>query len=179
MTPKTSSGRWLAGISVSVVALAIIAVIVTLVAGSGDPEPLPEGSPEAAVQDFILAVDKGEFEAAYALLHPELRDVCPISEFRRYVGDGRDAGFRVALRSVDLIADEAHVAVAVTSFSGRPPFDFSEYTNEALFVLVEVDGAWMIKEAPWPFGGCHFIPRPTATPTPTPTPTSTPVPAGS
>jgi hypothetical protein len=159
------------------VVLAIVAVIVTLVAGAGDPEPLPEGSPEKAVQDFILAVDDGDFEAAYAMLHPDLQDTCPVSDFRRYIGEGRDSGFRVSLKSVDYIREEAHVTVAVTTFSGSPPFDFSEYTSDSLFVAVQVDGTWLIREAPWPFSGCPYLPpKPTATPTRTPTPTDTPTP---
>ena len=54
--PTTSSARWLAGMTAGVGALGVIAVIVTLLASSGDPEPLPPGSPEARVQDFIYVV---------------------------------------------------------------------------------------------------------------------------
>jgi hypothetical protein len=180
MTPRTSSGRWLAGITVSVVVLAIIAVVVTLVAGSGDPPELPDGSPEAVVQDFILAVDNGEYQAAYELLHPFVRTNCPISEFRRYIEPGRDSEFRVSLRSVEEVGNEAHVTVDVTSFYGNPPFDFSESTQTSTFVLVQEDGAWLISEAPpWPFSNCPYYPErlPTSTPTPTPTPATSVTPA--
>lgn len=175
MTPKTSSGRWLAGITVSVLVLAIVAVVVTLTAGSGDADPLPEGSPEATVQDFIIAVDRGELDQAYAMLHPDVQAGCPPSDFRQFVRGGEDSGFRVALNAVDRIGDQVHVVVDVTTFSGRPPFDFSEYTNTARFVLEGSEDSWTIVEAPWPFSGCPYRPPlPTATPTPTPTPAVTP-----
>lgn len=173
--PTTSSGRWLAGMTVGVVALGLIAVIVTLLASSGDPTPLPPGSPEARVQDFILAIDDGAFDVAYDMLANEVTDNCTQSDFRRHVADGERAGLRVELDSVDLYDDEADVSVNVTSFSGSPPFDFSQNTYKARFALTRSDGGWAIDEAPWPFSGCPFPrPKPTATPAATPTPTASP-----
>ena len=175
MTPKTSSGRWLAGISISVVVLAIVAVIVTLVAGSGDPKPLPSGSPEAAVQDFILAVDKGDYNTAYAMLHPDVQDYCSPTDFASNLTNQRDNSLRISLKSVDTIAGQTHVTVDITNFYGSPPFDYSESTYPAMFVVEQVDGTWMIQEAPYQFSGCAYrLKPPTPTPSPTPTPTVTP-----
>ena len=175
--PTTSSARWLAGMTAGVIALGVIAVIVTLVASSGDPEPLPPGSPEARVQDFILAIDDGAFDVAYDMLAPAATDECTQADFRRHIADGQRAGLRVQLDSVDLYGDEADVTVNVTSLSGSPPFDFSESKQKARFTLSRTGDRWVVTEAPWPFSGCPF-PRvkPTATPTPTPTlqPTASP-----
>ena len=168
MIPQTSSARWLAGIALAVAALAVTAVIVTIAAGSGDPEPLPKGTPQAAVQDYILAIDHGEFDAAYDLLDTPLRENCEASEFRRQIRFGEGADIRVRLETVRTFEDEADVTVGITSFSGSPPFDFSERTHTATFSLRQGEG-WRITQAPYPFHGCPFsvpIPKPTATPVP-------------
>lgn len=169
--PTTSSARWLAGMTAGVVALGVIAVIVTLLASSGDPEPLPPGSPEARVQDFILAIDDGAVDVAYDMLASTAIDECAQADFRRHISDGQSAGLRVELDSVDRYGDEADVTVSVTSFRGSPPFDFSKSKQEARFALTKSDDDWLLTEAPWPFSGCPF-PRlkPTATPTPQPVP---------
>ena len=174
--PQTSSARWLAGITASVVLLAVIAIVVTLAAGSGDPVPLPEGSPEAAVQDFIIAIDDGDYAAAYRHFDEETRTQCVENDFRNSVSSGRNADMRVQLESVDLFdSGDANVTVRVRTFSGSPPFDFSESNYSTTFQLREVDGQWVILNAPWPFSGC-FAPRKVIRP-PTPTPTATHEPA--
>ena len=173
MFPQTSSGRWLAGITAGVFSLIAVAVVVALVA-SGDPEPLPEGSPEAAVQTYVQAIDDGDFRGAYRLLNAESREACEENEFRSRIRNGSDAGMRIILDYVDVVDDNALVSVNITSFHGDPPFDFSESTQSALFDLDRVDEAWEIVHAPWPFSGC-LRPPAKPTPTPEPTPTSTPV----
>lgn len=172
MNVTTSSGRWLLGITAGVVLLIAAAVVVTLLAGSGDPEQLPEGSPEARVQEYILAIENDDPGAAYAMLSDDLREQCSESDFRANVSAGRGTDDRVSLEGVDVFDDTAHVDVQIRSFSGSPPFDFSENTSEVRFVLRQVDSEWAITEAPWPYGGCYRLPpEPTATPTPTPSPT--------
>lgn len=174
--PQTSSARWLAGITAGVVLLAVIAIVVTLAAGSGDPDRLPEGSPEAAILDFIVAIDDGDYSAAYRLLAQDARDQCLENDFRSRVSHGRDTDMRVQLENVDIFGEEAGVTVKVRTFSGSPPFDFSETNRTVSFQLRKTDGEWAILNAPWPFSGCSMVPRnpiPTASPTPTPSPAPT------
>ena len=168
--PQTSSAHWLAAITAGVVLLAVIAVVVTLAAGSGDPEPLPEGSPEAAVQRFILAINDGEYSTAYRLLDEDVRNQCFENHFRTRVSNGRNTDMRVQLESVDRFDDEADVTVKVRTFSGSPPFDFSESNYTAFFQLRNLDGEWTILNAPQPFSGCGLNlrqPVPPSSPTPT------------
>ena len=178
--PQSSSARWLAGITAGVVLLAVIAVVVTLAAGSGDPEPLPVGSPEAAVQDFIIAIDDGDLAAAYLMLDDDVRGQCLERDFVNRLDSGRDSDMRVQLESVIFFDDGASVTVRIKSFSGSPPFDFSESNYTSSFRLRQVGDTWTILNAPWPFSSCGYrepLPVPTATPTPTPTVAVTPTPA--
>ena len=166
--PTTSSGRWLTGMVVGVIAIAIIAIVVTIFASSGDPELLPVGSPEAKIQDFVLAIDDGAFDVAHAMLSPEVGDGCSLTDFRRYVRDGQQSGLRVELENINVYGELADVTVNVSSFSGTPPFDFSENKHETYFALERTGEAWAITQAPWPFTGCPFVPL-QAKPTPAPT----------
>lgn len=174
--PSTSSGRWLAGIAIGVGALVVISLAVTLFSSNTPPQPLRGGSPEARVQDFILAIDDGELDAAYDMLDADAIADCSRTDFRQRASYGERAGLRVALHSVDLYDDQADVLVSVSSFSGSPPFDFSESHYEVRFNLTKHDETWAITLAPWPFSGCPFNlkPKPTPTPTGTAFPTSEP-----
>jgi hypothetical protein len=175
--PATSSGRWLAGITVGVIALAVIAVVVTLTASSRNPDALPLGSPEARVQEFILAIDDGKLDLAYGMLASAVADECRPSQFRGHLAQGQRSNLRVQLDDVSFYAEQADVTVSVSSFSGEPPFDFSENKHQARFTLSQGSMDWAIVEAPWPFSGCPFFQldtKRTLTPTSTPQPHSSP-----
>ena len=177
MIPKTSSGRWLAGITTAVGALVVISVVVALATGTDTPPLLAEDTPEGTVQRYIIAFQDADYTAAYALLTEDAHERCPIEEFRkqRRLGDRDDA--RVRLDATRPAGDDVEVSVSVTRFSGSPPFGVSEHTSTYYYLLTETDEGWRIADAPWPFGcpfglepGGRLIPPPPAPPTPTPTP---------
>ncbi len=177
--PTTSSGRWLVGIAVGVGALVILSLAVTLFSSGTPPRLLPVGSPEARVQDFILAIDDGELDAAYDMLDPDAVADCSRADFRQRASYGERAGLRVALHSVDIYNDQADVSVSVSSFSGSPPFDFSESNYDVRFALAKHDQTWAITLAPWPFSGCPFTVKSRPAATPVPLTTLTPKDSGS
>jgi hypothetical protein len=182
MIPKSSSSRWLAGTTVAVVAIAVISIIVALGTGSSIVT-LDEGSPEAAVQDFMLAIDDRDLDAAYALRHPDARVECSLDQFRRQLPRVQDSNrdMRIRLSSVHETPNSAEVTVEITQFSPpdlfEPDFVLRDGTYVATFVVRDIDGEWRIVSAPWPYQSCAFARRvllPTPTPKPTPTPTMTP-----
>lgn len=177
--PSTSSGRWLFGIAVVVGALVVISVAVTLFSSNSAPRPLPIGSPEARVQDFILAIDDGEIDAAYDMLEPDAVTECSRAYFRQHVSYSERAGLRASLHSVDIYDNQADVSVSVSSFSGSPPFDFSESNYQVWFALTKHDQTWAITLAPWPFSGCLFTVKSGPAETPGPATTRTPKDSGS
>jgi len=169
--PQPSSARWLAGITAGVLLLAVIAVVVTLTIGSDDPEPLPQGSPEAVVQEFIIAINDGDLRAAYGMLNNDARGQCIENDFGTRLDIQGDSDMRVQLESVNLFDSEASVTVRVKSFSGDPPFGFSERNYSSTFRLGKVGDIWTILNVPSPFGRCGYgQPLPVFTPTPTVTP---------
>ncbi|MEK9659391.1 MAG: hypothetical protein VW450_05550 [Chloroflexota bacterium] len=173
--PQHASGRWLVGIGAAVVALALVSVLVSVLAGGRGPAALEPGSPEEAVQRYLLAIKERDYAAAYALLGPDLTEACTLSDFLANARYDTMQDFRVQLDESQIVdVTHANVWVRITQFYGNPPFDLSESTFTTTFLLERVAGAWVLAEAPWPGYGCGFRsvkpePEPTSTPTPTPT----------
>ena len=168
MMPKTTSARWLAAISVVAVAVAAVSVIVTLAAGTGRADPLPEGSPERVAQLYILAIEDEDAEAAYALLHESVTEGCALSEFQREVRYDSDRDYRVTLDTVEILPDGANVFVETVNISAPSPFEVSTNRSSAVFFLRQSADEWRIARTPYPFQGCPY-----RDPTPTPRPTET------
>ena len=168
MMPKTTSARWLAAISVVAIAVAAVSVVFTIAAGTGRGDPLPEGSPERVVQLYILAIEDGDAEAAYALLHESVTEGCALSEFQREVRYDSDRDYRVTLDTVEILPDGANVFVETVNISAPSPFEVSTNKSSAAFFLQQSSGEWRIVRTPYPFQGCPYRP-PTATPLPTET----------
>ena len=176
MFPKTSSGRWLAGIVGAVVVLAMVSVLATLLAGD-DVEALPGGSPERAVQEYLLALQDREYSEAYALLASDLQSNCSLQDFQRSMRTPDQYTLRVRLDEVRMIETGAEVYVRITQSFSAQPFP-SESTMTQRYLLEEEAGSWRLTDASWPYHGCaRSFPEPTATPTPTPTATPAATPA--
>jgi hypothetical protein len=170
--PRTSSGRWLAGIIGAVIVLALLSIAVTLLAGT-DAEMLEEGTPQRAVQEYLLAVQARDYAAAYAWLSPEVREHCSIEDFERSFGFRNETSFRVRLDEVRLTSTGAEVSLRITETFSAQPFP-SESTFTHRYWLTQVDGNWRLRELGWPTWGCYSdrpIPAPEPAPTATPTPT--------
>ena len=170
--PQHASGRWLVGIGAAVVGLALVSVLVSVLAGGRAPADLEPGTPEEAVQRYLLAIKDRDHGAAYALLAPDIREACSftdyVSESRYFYQDTAD--FRAQMdETITLDTDTADVRVRITQFYGTPPFDLSESTFTATYLMERVDGAWYLGQAGWPHWGCpHRIEKPDPTPTPEP-----------
>ena len=189
---KTLSSRWLIGAAVAVAVLAVVSVVVVLATGDND-ETQPAGSPEAAVQDFLQAMQGGEYETAYAYLSPELQEDCTLTEFRRSSRFTEDSTQRVLLESTREVTDGVEVRVSIVSPPRGTVFQ-EEYSYTRVLLLQQIDGqqtggqqtggAWRFVDPPWPVEGCGRLPQrvpaeaPQRTPAQTPataTPTPSPV----
>jgi hypothetical protein len=161
---------WLIGGAAFLGVLLIAAIIVVL---TSKPQPLTPGTPEAAVQEFLLALTEEDFPTAHAYLSDELKEACPLesfggSDYPRYNIENN----RIALGESTITDDIAFVSIDVTYVSNDWPFGSSEYTNTERYSLKRIDGEWQFVSSPWPYYGCGPL-RPTepitiVTPTPEP-----------
>lgn len=147
-----SSTRWLVGTVVLVVAVAIVAVVVTTVR---EPRTYPADTPEGVVQRYLQAVADGDRDAALDLYAPQIRQRCededlgprPFPEERRSF----DADL-LGRERVD--ADTVDVRVRITEFSGEPPFDSGSYDHTEVYRVTEADGNWGLTDVSWPYYVC-------------------------
>ncbi len=173
---------WLIGAGVLLGALLIGAVTVALLE---QEDTLPEGSPEAAVQSFLLSLEDDEFGASYDSLSAELKEECEIDDLfgSTMRSDGRLESNRITLDKTTFVNGTAIVIVRLTQFQGSGPFGSSEYSFQQRYSLAQEEGEWKFKEYPWPLFQCgpfkpvpEFRPLPEGRPPPAPAPTAEPAP---
>jgi len=155
----SGSTRWLIAVAGVIAATVIVSILVTALAG-GDEE-FPEGSPEAAVQDYLGAIADRDATAALAFLSSDLTERCGEIPREAVVQRG-DNRFRATLTDTVVREDTTEVDVEITEIYGSDPFGGNEYDFQQLFVLVQEDGEWRFDETPWPL----FCPQPVSVPAP-------------
>lgn len=136
----------------AVVVLAAL-MLIAVVAFRG-PKTYDAGTPEAALQNYLVAVldDRNE-DAMYALLTPSAQSRC------RDIYDGLgltsyySTGYRAELddMTLDGDGDRAEARVVFRRSSQGDPFDNSSYSSEREFSLRRLDGDWLIDRAGWPY----------------------------
>ena len=151
MSEKTpiKSSRVLVLIGLALVGLLVVAGIVV---AFGEPTRFDSGTPEAATQDYLLAVLAEDFDAAHGMLTPELQKRCDVRDLddRYYRSDGD----RITLEESRITGETAVVELEFTATYSGDAFDFDVYSYIERFDLERVDGDWRIAEPPWPFYWC-------------------------
>ena len=181
------SKLWLIGGAIALGTLLVVAVVVALLE---QEETLPEGTPEAVVQQFLQAIQSEEFELAHSFLSEDLKNECAAEQFFaphfRAYPPVRLADERITLVDTTTIGDSTFVNVRITRFRSSDPFDSSpfgrsESSYEQQFTLQQVAGEWRFTRYPWPSSICapariEPVARPTVEPRTEPSPTPAPVP---
>lgn len=133
---------------VAVGVLVLLAVIAGVLSATREGPQLSEGSPEAAVQDYLAAVAEGDDAAAAAILDPQ--GECTEDDLR---DGGQPSTGRIVLRDVEVDGDEADVQVEIV-YGGEGPFGGGEWREEVRFDLRRDADRWVITGEPWPMYGC-------------------------
>lgn len=144
---------WLIGGGVMLGILIVASVVAAVLQKEAEFEP---GSPEAAVQGYLRAIEEGDLQTAYDLLSPELQESCSVEGMFSEVGDHwpRLEDERVTLEEVRAINDVTIVEVNIAGFRNIGLFGPSEYGWDESFALRRIDGEWKFSQAPWPHFSC-------------------------
>lgn len=172
---------WLIGGGVALVALLAAAIAVAL---AERETTLAEGTPEAAVQRFLNAVQDKDYVTAHGMLAADLGAKCPVEQF---AGQGRFSGFqpledsRITLEETKVFDGTATVTVLVTTFYSNEPFGSSESSHfESYSLKKDAGGQWRFTVYPYPLYGCPNVeterPTPVAESEATATPEAVPSP---
>ncbi|MCY4655136.1 MAG: hypothetical protein OXC95_18475 [Dehalococcoidia bacterium] len=148
---------WLIGGAALLGLLLIASIIAALLQGESEFDP---GSPEAAVQDYLRALDQEDFQAAYDALSPELQSRCSIEDMfgGRRSGRWKLHDRQITLEDAQTFEETTFVTVRITELRGGGLFGPSEYAFEDAFALKRFDGHWKFSENPWPGFDCAWPP---------------------
>ena len=145
---------WLIG-GGAILGLLIVASVVAAVLQK-EAEFAP-GSPEAAVQDYLRALEEDDFQAVHDALSPELRDKCSIEDVFGDMEDihsWRPEDKRITLEEVRTLNDTTFVEIRIVELRGGGPFGPSEYAFEETFALQQFDGEWKLSQNLLPYFNC-------------------------
>ena len=151
MIPRTTSSRWLAGAAIIVALLVAASVVMAVRNREREPDPLPVGSPERAVQEYLLAAQREDAHAAYALLSEEARGQCGPDDLSLGPRHSRRPGesFSVRLVRTEEDGDEATVRIEVTQVDAPgdiPLLGGSAHDYETTYRLIREQGEWRLSE---------------------------------
>ena len=151
---------WLIGGAAILGLLIVVSVVVAIMQSEAEFDP---GSPEAAVQAYLRALEDDDFQSAYDALSPELQAGCSIEE----MFGGRDPDRwrledeRITLQDARTLGETTFITVRISGFRNGGPFGPSEYAFDENFALSKFDGRWKLSQDPWPRFRCaRFIPTP-------------------
>ncbi len=139
--------KFLLGILIFIGLLVIVAL--TLFFSRSQPQPLADDTPEGVVYNYLLALQQGEYERAYAYL-VEAPGKPSLWAFERHCQQNIDfSTLAVDFGSTHIRGDNAQVDIVITWLSSGPFMD--TWRSEGMALLVQQDGIWKIKNLPWPF----------------------------
>lgn len=141
--------KFLTGILLFIGLLVIAALI--LFFGHSQPQVRTDNTPEAAVFNFILALQQEDYEQAYAYL-VEAPGKPSLTTFEQYYRNNLDLSrLAVDVGETRLRGERASVELILTQVASEP-FG-GEWTSEGTALLVRQEGRWKIEGMPWQFWG--------------------------
>ncbi len=143
--------RVLFGILGVIVLLVIVSLGLFFMRG-GEQKYGPEDTPEGVVRNYVLALNKQDYERAYTYLQDA--DYKPtFTEFRQnFISSGwemNSAGLQIG--AVDIHDGEAIVRLTIIH-GGTAPFDSAWNENNDAWLSLQ-DGEWKITSIPSPYWG--------------------------
>lgn len=146
--------RYLAGIVLGILLLVGVAFGTTLLR----PQPAfePDGPPEAATHNYLLALRQADYDRAYGYLSPDIAGYPATSEgFARDIRENRwdfrldESSITLDIVSTQVNGDRATVTVRETRFVQGGLFDSGQSTVlfDVLLQRVAPDPTWLIVES--------------------------------
>lgn len=130
-------------------ALVVLAIFAAIALGLRGPTEFPDGTPEAAVQDYLQGVLDGDDDAVLAVLAADRVGPCrdDLAEYGTYGVEG--IGFE--LDEIQVTGDRARAELTQRSTSSGDPFGGTQRFGERYVDLRRENGEWKVDGASWPW----------------------------
>jgi len=143
-----SNDRFLIGILAGVAILVVAAFVVTL--SRPAPDYRTDDAPEATVHNYLLALQRREYDRAWRELSPSLKGYPASAEvFAADIGSfvpmTEFGNIELDVQPADVTGDVAVVVVRRTDFYNRGLFDTGQSTHTFRMRVEREDGAWRLK----------------------------------
>ncbi len=145
--------RFLIAILIGIAVLIVVSLTLFFIR-RGETHYSGENTPEGVIQDYVLALQKKDYEKAYGFLAEDTKYRKPdFDEFREFFTTSFEsysrAGLTIGTKSIT--GDKSFVTVIVQRSYGGPFNDISR--SHETVDLVKQNGDWKIHEFPNPFWG--------------------------
>ena len=157
-----SSDKFLIAIVGGIVLLVVIALVITLTR----PEPTykPEDTPAGIAHNYLLALEREEYERAYGYLSPNLESYPrSLNAFTREIADNpwqfrTNTAASLAVGETKIIGDFATATIHETRFRGGDLFDGVFDSGQGRYAfemdLELIAGEWKIVDSLYYFAWC-------------------------
>ncbi|HEY9075560.1 MAG TPA: hypothetical protein VIO61_03380 [Anaerolineaceae bacterium] len=141
--------RFLTGIIVGIALLAVVALGLFF-ARKGNSTSLPDDTPEGVVQNYVIALQRGDYEKAYTYL-AEGKNKPDLANFRQMLKPQEDqiVSATIEIGTSGITKDRAVVDVTIIRSSGGIFSDV--YRDRQTAQLTQTNGNWKINQMPYPF----------------------------
>jgi hypothetical protein len=150
--------RFLLAIVIGIVALSLAAVGLFLVR-SAPPALAEDSTPEGVVQNYVISLDQGDYDTAYAYLY-EGNYKPSLNKFQQSFEDYQlnPADTSVQIRASEIDEKEARVTLELLR-SGSGLFA-STWRDTSTAELVLQQGKWKLKSMPYPYWNWDWYQQP-------------------
>jgi hypothetical protein len=149
--------KFLIGIVIGIVLLAIAAIVLVLARGQQE-EYVADDTPAGVAHNYFLAIQRQEYEKAYGYLSDDLKSKPDLDEFTRTVDNSyyrSESSLQLGETSID--GSRARVEVSITTYSGGGPFSGGSYTSpDTAYLHRAANGDWKLTGYPYPYWGWNW-----------------------
>lgn len=119
----------------------------------------PEDSPQGVVRNYVLALQGGDYQHAYAYLQ-ESENKPDFSTFQQIILQNETSAATVAVQlgKTHITGDRARVSLILLHFNADPLSRSWDESSAALLILQ--DGNWRITSMPYPYWGWDWYSSP-------------------
>lgn len=147
---SVSNSRSIGLIAASIVGLVVVAIVIVLLADRRQPQQFAAGSPEATVQAYLQAWDRGDLETAYASFSQAAKERITFDDYgaaSRFWRQSRGGEVREAVFVDRSVIDGSRATVyLIVETSYGSDLEVNTYRNQREINLEREDGAWRIAE---------------------------------